>query len=47
MTRGTTGVCVLAAQAGANVHVVDVGIDSAVALGLSTCVSHEVAAISL
>ncbi|EPH3909354.1 nicotinate-nucleotide--dimethylbenzimidazole phosphoribosyltransferase, partial [Escherichia coli] len=28
-TRGTTGVCVLAAQAGANVHVVDVGIDSA------------------
>ncbi|EFE1491867.1 nicotinate-nucleotide--dimethylbenzimidazole phosphoribosyltransferase [Escherichia coli] len=29
MTRGTTGVCVLAAQAGANVHVVDVGIDSA------------------
>ncbi|MFP1559081.1 nicotinate-nucleotide--dimethylbenzimidazole phosphoribosyltransferase [Escherichia coli] len=48
MTRGTTGVCVLAAQAGANVHVVDVGIDSAVASpGLSTCVSHEVAAISL
>ena len=29
MTRGTTGVCVLAAQAGANVHVVDVGIDTA------------------
>lgn len=28
MTRGTTGVCVLAAQAGAKVHVVDVGIDS-------------------
>lgn len=27
MTRGTTGVCVLAAQAGAKVHVVDVGID--------------------
>lgn len=29
MTRGTTGVCVLAAQAGANVHVIDVGIDTA------------------
>ena len=29
MTRGTTGVCVLAAQAGADVHVVDVGIDTA------------------
>ncbi|MDU2543740.1 MAG: nicotinate-nucleotide--dimethylbenzimidazole phosphoribosyltransferase, partial [Klebsiella sp.] len=28
MTRGTTGVCVLAAQAGAQVHVIDVGIDS-------------------
>ena len=28
MTRGTTGVCVLAAQAGAKVHVIDVGIDS-------------------
>ena len=28
MTRGTTGVCVLAAQAGAKVHVVDVGIDA-------------------
>lgn len=28
MTRGTTGVCVLAAQAGANVHVIDVGIDA-------------------
>lgn len=27
MLRGTTGVCVLAAQAGAKVHVVDVGID--------------------
>ncbi len=48
MTRGTTGVCVLAAQAGANVHVVDVGIDSAEPIpGLSTCVSHEVAAILL
>ena len=29
MTHGTTGVCVLAAQAGANVHVIDVGIDTA------------------
>lgn len=29
MTRGTTGVCVLAAQAGANVYVIDVGIDTA------------------
>ncbi|MCX9021612.1 nicotinate-nucleotide--dimethylbenzimidazole phosphoribosyltransferase [Citrobacter portucalensis] len=29
MTRGTTGVCVLAAQAGAKVHVIDVGIDDA------------------
>ena len=29
MTRGTTGVCVLAEQAGANVHVIDVGIDTA------------------
>ena len=29
MTRGTTGVCVLAAQAGAKVHVIDVGIDTA------------------
>ena len=29
MTRGTTGVCVLAAQAGANVHVINVGIDTA------------------
>ncbi|MEF2394287.1 nicotinate-nucleotide--dimethylbenzimidazole phosphoribosyltransferase [Klebsiella pneumoniae] len=28
MTHGTTGVCVLAAQAGAKVHVIDVGIDS-------------------
>ena len=28
MTRGTTGGCVLAAQAGAKVHVIDVGIDS-------------------
>ncbi|TGB74244.1 nicotinate-nucleotide--dimethylbenzimidazole phosphoribosyltransferase [Escherichia sp. E4694] len=28
MTRGTTGVCVLAAQAGAKVHVIDVGIDT-------------------
>ncbi|MEH4626098.1 nicotinate-nucleotide--dimethylbenzimidazole phosphoribosyltransferase [Phytobacter diazotrophicus] len=28
MTQGTTGVCVLAAQAGAKVHVLDVGIDS-------------------
>lgn len=28
MTRGTTGVCVLAARAGAKVHVIDVGIDS-------------------
>ena len=28
MTRGTTGVCVLAAQAGAKVHVIDVGIDA-------------------
>nr|MCL6256615.1 nicotinate-nucleotide--dimethylbenzimidazole phosphoribosyltransferase [Klebsiella pneumoniae] len=28
VTRGTTGVCVLAAQAGAKVHVIDVGIDS-------------------
>lgn len=48
MTRGTTGVCVLAAQAGANVHVIDVGIDTAEPIpGLSTCVSHEVAAILL
>ncbi|EJV7176079.1 nicotinate-nucleotide--dimethylbenzimidazole phosphoribosyltransferase [Escherichia sp. 93.1518] len=29
MLRGTTGVCVLAAQAGAKVHVIDVGIDTA------------------
>ncbi|MDP1086583.1 nicotinate-nucleotide--dimethylbenzimidazole phosphoribosyltransferase, partial [Klebsiella pneumoniae] len=28
MTSGTTGVCVLAAQAGAKVQVIDVGIDS-------------------
>ena len=28
MTRGTTGVCVLAAQAGAKGHVIDVGIDA-------------------
>lgn len=28
MTQGTTGVCVLAAQAGAKVHVLDVGIDA-------------------
>ena len=28
MTCGTTGVCVLAAQAGAKVHVIDVGIDA-------------------
>ncbi len=28
MTRATTGVCVLAAQAGAKVHVLDVGIDA-------------------
>lgn len=28
MTRGTTGVCVLAEQAGAKVHVIDVGIDA-------------------
>ncbi|XES59925.1 nicotinate-nucleotide--dimethylbenzimidazole phosphoribosyltransferase [Citrobacter freundii] len=28
MTRGATGVCVLAAQAGAKVHVIDVGIDA-------------------
>jgi nicotinate-nucleotide--dimethylbenzimidazole phosphoribosyltransferase len=28
MTLGTTGVCVLAAQAGAKVHVIDVGIDA-------------------
>ncbi len=28
MTRGTTGVCVLAAHAGAKVHVIDVGIDA-------------------
>lgn len=28
MTRGTTGVCVLATRAGAKVHVIDVGIDS-------------------
>ncbi|WP_248891189.1 nicotinate-nucleotide--dimethylbenzimidazole phosphoribosyltransferase [Citrobacter freundii] len=28
MTRGTTGVCVLAAQARAKVHVIDVGIDA-------------------
>ncbi|WP_436856383.1 nicotinate-nucleotide--dimethylbenzimidazole phosphoribosyltransferase [Citrobacter tructae] len=28
MTRGTTGVCVLAAQAAAKVHVIDVGIDA-------------------
>ena len=28
MTRGTTGVCVLAAQAGAKVNVIDVGIDA-------------------
>lgn len=28
MVQGTTGVCVLAAQAGAQVHVLDVGIDS-------------------
>ncbi len=28
MTRGTTGVCVLAAQVGAKVHVIDVGIDA-------------------
>lgn len=28
MTRGTTGVCVLAALAGAKVHVIDVGIDA-------------------
>ncbi|ESO39373.1 nicotinate-nucleotide--dimethylbenzimidazole phosphoribosyltransferase [Salmonella enterica subsp. enterica serovar Agona str. 400095 11] len=28
MTRGTTGVCVLAAQAGAKVYVIDVGIDA-------------------
>ncbi|WP_411900219.1 nicotinate-nucleotide--dimethylbenzimidazole phosphoribosyltransferase, partial [Salmonella enterica] len=28
MTRGTTGVCVRAAQAGAKVHVIDVGIDA-------------------
>lgn len=28
MTRGTTGVCVLAAQAGAKVHVIDLGIDA-------------------
>lgn len=28
MTRNSTGVCVLAAQAGARVHVIDVGIDS-------------------
>ena len=28
MTRGTTGVCVLAAQAGAKVHVIDVGSDA-------------------
>ncbi|EKW1653794.1 nicotinate-nucleotide--dimethylbenzimidazole phosphoribosyltransferase [Citrobacter freundii] len=28
MMRGTTGVCVLAAQAGAKVHVIDVGIDA-------------------
>lgn len=28
MTRGTTGICVLAAQAGAKVHVIDVGIDA-------------------
>ncbi|EMH2328934.1 TPA: nicotinate-nucleotide--dimethylbenzimidazole phosphoribosyltransferase [Citrobacter freundii] len=28
MTRGTTGVCVLAAQAGVKVHVIDVGIDA-------------------
>ncbi|MDA8515718.1 nicotinate-nucleotide--dimethylbenzimidazole phosphoribosyltransferase [Citrobacter sp. Igbk 16] len=28
MTHGTTGVCVLAAQAGAKVHVIDVGIDA-------------------
>ncbi|HHP2615737.1 TPA: nicotinate-nucleotide--dimethylbenzimidazole phosphoribosyltransferase [Citrobacter freundii] len=28
MTRGTTGVCVLATQAGAKVHVIDVGIDA-------------------
>ncbi|HGP0311871.1 TPA: nicotinate-nucleotide--dimethylbenzimidazole phosphoribosyltransferase [Citrobacter freundii] len=28
MTRGTTGVCVLAAQAGAKVHVIDMGIDA-------------------
>ncbi len=36
LDRGTTGVCVLAAQAGANVHVIDVGIDTAEPLpGLS------------
>ncbi len=41
MTRGTTGVCVLAAQAGANVHVIDVGIDTAEPIpGLSTCVAR-------
>ncbi|EDS7436784.1 nicotinate-nucleotide--dimethylbenzimidazole phosphoribosyltransferase, partial [Salmonella enterica subsp. enterica] len=28
MTRGTTGVCVLATQVGAKVHVIDVGIDA-------------------
>ncbi|MFO6426749.1 nicotinate-nucleotide--dimethylbenzimidazole phosphoribosyltransferase [Escherichia coli] len=44
----TTRVCVLAEQAGANVHVIDVGIDTvSLSPGLSTCVSHEVAAILL
>lgn len=34
MTRATTGVCVLAAQAGAKVHVLDVGIDADPIAGL-------------
>ncbi len=46
MTRGTTGVCVLAEQAGANVYVIDVGIDMlSLSPGLSTCVLLEVVAI--
>ncbi len=48
MTRGTTGVCVLAAQAGANVYVIDVGIDTAEPIpGLINMRVAEVVAILL
>lgn len=46
MVRGNTGVCVLAAQAGARVQVVDVGIDADPLPGLINSKWPAVAGIS-